>query len=70
MDNLLKGMRSMSLSNRPASYKKNTRKRGFNMRNVRGLSKRRSLTAAQKARLRVTKPSVARAIQTARSERR
>ena len=49
---------------------KNTRKsttRGFGMQNVRRLSMGRTLTASQKARLRVTRPSVAKAIRNARS---
>jgi len=49
---------------------KNTRKsttRGFGMQNVRRLSMSRALTASQKARLKVTRPSVAKAIRNARS---
>jgi hypothetical protein len=49
---------------------KNTRKsttRGFGMQNVRRLSMGRALTASQKARLKVTRPSVAKAIRNARS---
>ncbi len=49
---------------------KNTRKsttRGFGMQKVRRLSMSRALTASQKARLKVTRPSVAKAIRNARS---
>jgi hypothetical protein len=69
MESLIKRLESMSLTNKPSHSKRNTRKRGFSMHNVRGLSRRRSLTASQKARLRITKPSVAKALRNARSER-
>jgi hypothetical protein len=70
---------STSLGQKPASPRRNNTKknnnkssrqrstRGFGMQNVRRLSMGRSLSAAQKARLRVTRPSVARAIRNARS---
>ena len=79
MDNLTKLFGSTSLGLRPASPRRNNTKknnnkssrqrstRGFGMQNVRRLSMGRTLTAAQKARLRVTKPSVAKAIRNARS---
>jgi hypothetical protein len=79
MDDLVKMFGSTSLGQKPASPKRNNTKknsprnnrknttRGFSMYNVRRLSRRASLSAAQKARLRLTKPSVARAIRNARS---
>jgi hypothetical protein len=57
-------------NNKNTRGNKNTRKsttRGFGMQDVRRLSMSRTLTASQKARLRVTRPSVAKAIRNARS---
>jgi len=54
-----------SVATRPASPRKSTT-RGFRMANVRRLS-RGALSASERARLRVTRPSVARAIRNARS---
>ena len=79
MDDLVKIFGSTSLGQKPASPRRNTTSvatrpasprrsvtRGFRMANVRRLS-RGALSARERARLRVTKPSVARAIRNARS---
>jgi len=79
MDDLVKMFGSTSLGQKPASPRRNNTKknnnkssrqrstRGFGMQNIRRLSMGRTLSAAQKARLRVTRPSVAKAIRNARS---
>ena len=79
MENLTRLFGSTGLGPRPASPRRNTTSvatrpasprrsvtRGFRMANVRRLS-RGALSARERARLRVTKPSVARAIRNARS---
>lgn len=53
-------------NNSPRNNRKNT-PRGFSMHNVQRLSRRRTLSAVERARLRVTRPSVARALRNARS---
>lgn len=50
----------------PRNNRKNT-PRGFSMHNVRRLSRRQTLSAVERARLRVTRPSVAKALRNARS---
>jgi hypothetical protein len=64
-NNTKKNNTNTKKNNNKSSRQRSTR--GFGMQNVRRLSLGRTLTAAQKARLRVTKPSVARAIRNARS---